>query len=98
MYCSDCFEGSISDRKIVEKSGFLDFIEEGDLVLADRGFTIRDLLVKKGADLVIPPFLGRRKSLTLREEALTKVISKARIHIERWNHRMKQFLFVKGPV
>ena len=47
---------------------------------------------------MIPPFLGRRKSLTLREEALTKVISKARIHIERWNHRMKQFLFVKGPV
>jgi hypothetical protein len=40
VYASDLFEGSISDRAIIEKSGFLDKINPGDLILADRGFTI----------------------------------------------------------
>ena len=57
MFVSDCFEGSISDREIVKKSGFLDYIEENDLVLADRGFNIEDLLLEKRASLEIPPFL-----------------------------------------
>jgi hypothetical protein len=35
VYVSDLFEGSISDRAIIEKSGFLDKINPGDLILAD---------------------------------------------------------------
>ena len=52
MFCSDLFEGSISDRQITIDSGFLDFIEAGDLVLADRGFVIHDLLSSKNASLI----------------------------------------------
>ena len=36
-YLSTLFVGSISDREIVEKSGFLEFIEWRDNVMADRG-------------------------------------------------------------
>ena len=46
MFVSDCFEGSISDKQITRKSGFLDKILPGDVVLADRGFTIHDLLAR----------------------------------------------------
>ena len=46
-FISEAWEGSISDRAIVIQSGFLDYIEDGDVVLADRGFTIDDLLVLK---------------------------------------------------
>ena len=97
-YISDGFEGSISDYKITENSGFLDFIERGDVVCADRGFTIENLLVEKGATLVIPPFKGKNEALSLEEEAATRVISKARIHIERFNQRMKLFRFLSGPI
>ena len=47
MYISDAFEGSMSDNDIVKKSGFLDKLEAGDMLLADRGFTIRDILYAK---------------------------------------------------
>jgi len=36
--------------------GLIDLLEEGDHVVADRGFTVRDLLPKKGVKLNIPPF------------------------------------------
>ena len=88
------FEGSISDREIVIKSGFLDYLEEGDLVLAARGFQIHDLVAKTGSKLVIPPFLKGRDKFDFNEETVTKIISKARIHIERYNERFKKFLFV----
>jgi len=68
-FVSDAFEGSISDVQIVKKSGFLDRVEPGDLVLADRGFTIKEILTDKGVDLNIPPFLKGRKTLTANEEA-----------------------------
>jgi hypothetical protein len=82
-FISDCFEGSMSDRESVLQSGFLDYIEKGDLVLADRGFQIGDLLSKKGATLNIPPFLKGRKAFNLDETQTTKIIAKARIHVER---------------
>ena len=98
VFISDGFEGCISDYKITEKSGFLDYIERGDVVCADRGFTIENLLVEKGATLVIPPFKGKNEALSLEEEAATRVISKARIHVERFNQRMKIFQFLSGPI
>ena len=39
-----------------------------------------------------------RDKLSLEEEEQCRLIAKARIHIERWNERMKIFQFVKGPV
>ena len=56
-FISYAFECSISDREIVIQSGLLDKLHRGDLVLADRGFTIKDLLNKNGANLNIPHFL-----------------------------------------
>ena len=91
MFTSDAFEGSISDREIVTKCGFLDHIDRGDTVLADRGFTIHDLLADRDAKLVIPPFLRGRKELTPEELAMTKIIARARIHVERFNERIKNF-------
>ena len=56
-------QGSISDREIFQQSGFNDLLEHGDKLLADRGFNIEDLVLLKGAKLVIPPFLRNRKNL-----------------------------------
>lgn len=98
VFISDCYEGSISDREIVIQSGFLDHMNANDLVLADRGFNIEDLLAEKGARLNIPPFLHGRPNFTLAETRKTKLIARARIHIERFNQRFKRYRFLKGII
>ena len=52
------YTGGISDREITERSWFIDLPFDGDdSVMADKGFTIQDLL-PVGVSLNIPPFLG----------------------------------------
>lgn len=52
-------------------------------------------LLKTGADIVIPPYLGDRANLTPQEEAQTRTIAKLRIHVERVIERMKKFKILK---
>ena len=66
--------------------------------MADRGFTIQQLLDEKEAKLIIPPFMKGKDSLNLGEEYQTREIASARVHIERWNQRFKTFEFMKGPI
>ena len=98
LFQCEGFEGSISDRQITKDSGFLDKIMPGDVVLADRGFTIWDLLAEKGATLEIPPFRGGRKAFTKEEVIKSKLLSRARIHVERFNQRIKKFRILSGIV
>ncbi|KAH6939003.1 hypothetical protein HPB50_015591 [Hyalomma asiaticum] len=54
--------GSVSDKELVEKSGFLNLqFQPGDSVMADKGLKIQDLLSAKGVALNIPPFLQRQR-------------------------------------
>ncbi|XP_014670846.1 PREDICTED: uncharacterized protein LOC106811658 [Priapulus caudatus] len=98
MYVSDAFEGSMSDVEIVKQSGFLDHLKRGDLVIADRGFTIRELLGERGVDLNIPPFLHGRDRLTPDEEKLTRQIARVRIHVERGIERIKKFRLLQKVI
>ena len=78
--------------------GFLDKIQPGDVVLADRGFTIHDLLAEKGATLEISPFREGRKQFTKEETIRSKLLSRARIHVERFNERIKKYRIISGIV
>ncbi|KAG5871417.1 hypothetical protein JTB14_004579 [Gonioctena quinquepunctata] len=55
-YISGLYPGSTSDKKIVQHCGILDQLAAGDLILADKGFLIRDIL-PPGVMLNLPPFL-----------------------------------------
>jgi len=57
-YCSDAYPGSTSDKEIVKHCGILHQLEPGDLILADKGFLIHDLL-PRGVSVNVPPFLFR---------------------------------------
>ena len=64
-FTSELYCGSRSDPDIVKRSGYLQHIQRGDCVMADKGFTIRDELAAVGGRLVLPHFLsGKRKSIT----------------------------------
>ncbi|XP_077994995.1 uncharacterized protein LOC144448593 [Glandiceps talaboti] len=94
-FVSDLWSGSISDRKIVQACGFLEKIQQGDDVMADRGFLIRDLLALRGATLNIPPF-AHGKQLSSAAVTKTRRIASARIHVERAIGRLKNFKILQG--
>ena len=89
-FISDLFEGSISDRDIFCRSGIIDFINPGDVLLVDKGFKIEDVLAPFMASTEIPPFLGKREHFTKEEIMKTRKIARARIHVERFNERLKK--------
>ena len=43
-FISKLYTGFISNREIVKRCGILGLLEDGDGVMADKGFTIADLL------------------------------------------------------
>ena len=84
---SSLYTGCISHVEITTSSGFLDLIEPGDDVMADKGFTIRKLLAEKDVTLNIPPFLSSKGRFTGKEIQDTEQIACLRIHVERMNKR-----------
>ena len=88
-FVSKLYPGSISDKAIVQQSGLLNHLVAGDMVLADKGFLIQDIL-PNDVSLNIPPFLNDGV-FTESEAKKTKSIARARIHVERANARLKDF-------
>lgn len=89
-FASALFPDSNSDKEIVQKCGILKVFEMGDLILADKRFTISDLLQPLGANLNSPPFLDTPQ-LTPDHVERKKVIARARIHVQRAIQRIKEF-------
>lgn len=94
-YVSDAYPGNTSDKAITSSCGVLDVFNPGDLILADKGFTIHDI-IPQGIHLNLPPFLsGKEKMQFSKEESIyTRNIARARIHVERANQRFKTFRMV----
>lgn len=95
-FVSSGWSGNVSDKYITANSGFMDYVQAGDVVMADRGFTIQDLLLPKKACLIIPPFTrkckwGKGKKLNQSEIKSTRDIAQTRIHVERAIGRLKTF-------
>jgi hypothetical protein len=84
------YTGCIYDVEITKLSEFLDHIEPGDDVMADKGFTIRKLLAEKDVTLNIPPFLSSNGRFTGKEIQDTEQIACLRIHVERMNKQIKE--------
>lgn len=82
-FISDGYGGRTSDKYITQDSGFLDFIQPSDVILADRGFDCHDAIGSQQAELKVPAFTKGKKQLNPVEIEDTRRLASVRIHVER---------------
>ena len=90
-FISNGWGGRVSDKEITIKSGLLDYIENGDQVLADRGFTVVEEVATHGGILEFPSFTKGKSQLTADETDFSRKVSNVRIHIERVIGRLRNW-------
>lgn len=83
LYVSSAFGGRISDKEIVKQSGFLEHLQEGDFIMADRGFLIESLVSPLNATVSYPAFKKKNHQLEPLDAVASKELSSLRIHVER---------------
>ena len=68
---------------MTENSGLLQKLLPGDVVLADRGFTIQETAGLYCAEVKLPPFTRGNRQLSKVEVDAARRLSRVRIHVER---------------
>ena len=97
-YISKAWGGRASDKHIVQQCGFLDLLDPGDEVMADRGFPIRDELLLRRAKLTMPPAAKGQEQMPKSDVEKTKHVANLRIHVERAINRIKWFRIMKSTL
>ncbi|XP_048242685.1 uncharacterized protein LOC124115552 [Haliotis rufescens] len=82
-YISEGWGGRVSDKYLTSNSDFTNHLLHGDIVLADRGFDIQEIIGSCGAELRIPAFTRGKPQLSGTEVEETRKIANVRIHVER---------------
>ncbi|XP_075539072.1 uncharacterized protein LOC142573299 isoform X13 [Dermacentor variabilis] len=95
-FVSRLWGGSVSDATILESSGLLDELVEGDAVMVDKGFTFP--YIPPGVTVYRPPFRQRhQKQMPPAAVHETRRIDCARVHVERAIARVKSFRVLDRP-
>lgn len=98
-FVSNGFCGRVSDKHVVIESNILDKLQHGELILADRGFPLEDVVATRGAKFKVPPFMKDKKQLSEQETEETRRIANVRIHVERVIGAIRtRFKILKGPI
>ena len=62
-FVSDLYPGSISDKQITKQSGLIDLCEEGDAIMADKGFFNFGSIDTQGRGTYYPPLQEKETSV-----------------------------------
>ena len=79
-------------------SGFLKFLQHGELILADRGFNNAETLATHGAILKILHFTRGKSQMSGKEVDNSRKISNVRIHVERVTGRIRKFRILQSTI
>ena len=96
-FLSKLYTGCISDKELVRASGFLELLQPGDCVMADKGFNIQDLLAVPNVRLLAPPIIGKNKE-SARAATATRRVARARVHVERMIRKLKCYRMLKSVI
>lgn len=96
-FISRLWGGNASDRHIVENDGLLPKLTSGDMIMADKGFTIEDLL-QEDIDLNMPPRIPGYRQMTTNEFFATQGIASARIVVEMKMEQFKNYRILAGSL
>lgn len=75
--------GRTSDKFIVQRSGILEKLLPGDLILADRGFNVKEEVQLYCAEIQVPAYTKGKKQLSPVDIEYSRNLSRVRIHVER---------------
>jgi len=81
-FVSEAWVGRTSDKFLTENCGFLSNLTPGDLVLADRGFTVHEEVWFRQVELNNPAFTKGKNQLDPLDVEKTRKIAKVRLHME----------------
>ncbi len=96
-FVSRGYGGRTTDTEITIDSGFPELLEEGDIVLSDKGFPkIEHEVNKAGSVLIMPPMRRRGgQQFSRKENEEGYKCASVRIHVERCIQRLKVFKILK---
>lgn len=97
-FISDGWGGRVSDKEITIKSGILDYIETGDQVLADRGFTLEQEFATQGGILEFPSFTRGKSQLPAKDVDFSRKVANVRIHVERVIGRLRNWTILNTTI
>ncbi|XP_076350612.1 uncharacterized protein LOC143247080 [Tachypleus tridentatus] len=83
IFISKGWGGRTSDVHLTENCGFLANIIPGDVILADRGFTVSESVAFCNVELKIPTFTKGKQQLSALDVETSRVLASARIDVER---------------
>jgi len=107
LFASQLYTGSISDKQIVHRIGFIKLLQQklsfkevlpGDAIMADKGFAIESDLKKLNLALNIPPFLGTDAQFDESDVIKTQTIARHHIHVERAIGKVRQLKIFSSPL
>lgn len=97
-YISEGWGGRVSDKVLTENSAFINHLQPGDVIMADRGFLIKEFVNVFGVSVNMPAFTRGKSQLHPIDLEKTRNIASCRIHVERIIGLLRQKFFILNNV
>ena len=100
IFLSKAYGGSISDKEITNRCGYLDLLPPYSRIIYDKGFSLHEECSQRLINYTVPPGCKGSAQMTPNEIKKTKEIANLRILVEQLIRRMKTFriLAVEYPI